>query len=83
MVNEQFSGVTDVTGLAMLAFDLEAIAADTYLSALPVLESPDAIKLAASIQAVDRQHQAILLFAVGEYPVPDVFQSTENAVSAG
>lgn len=80
-VNSQFAEVTDVPGLAKLALMLEQIAADTYLSVLPVLEGDDAVKLAASIQATDRQHQAILHFALGEYPVPLVFQTTENAAS--
>ena len=80
-VNGEFAKVKDVPGLAKLALMLEQIAADTYLSVLPVLEGADAVKLAASIQATDRQHQAILHFALGEYPVPLVFQTTENAAS--
>ncbi|MET0459919.1 MAG: ferritin-like domain-containing protein [Ilumatobacteraceae bacterium] len=82
VVAADFAKVTDVAGAAMLALDLEDIAAQTYLSAIPVLESPEAIQLAGSIQIIDQQHQAILLFALGEYPVPEVFQKTDKAVAA-
>jgi hypothetical protein len=81
VVADQFSKVTDVAGAATLALELEDIAAQTYLSAIPVLESPEAIQLAGSIQIVDQQHQAILLFALGQYPVPEVFQKTDKAAS--
>jgi hypothetical protein len=80
-VNQKFASVKDVGGLATLALELEQIAADTYLAALPQLEGKEARKLAGSIQAVDRQHQSILLFALGQYPVPDVFQKTDKAAS--
>jgi hypothetical protein len=81
VVNEKFGKVKDVVGLARLALELEMIAADTYLAALPSLEGAAATKLAGSIQAVDRQHQSILHFALGENTVPIVFQTTENAAS--
>lgn len=80
-VDGKFGQVKDVAGLAQLALELEMIAADTYLSALPNLQGSDARKLAASIQAVDRQHQAILLYALGQYPVPQVFQNTDMAAT--
>lgn len=78
-VNDQFAMVTDVTGAAQLALTLEGIAAATYLSVLSKLESTDAIALAGSIQPIDRQHMAILTFALGMYPVPDVFASVDDA----
>lgn len=78
-VDAAFAKVTDVAGAAKLALMLEQIAAQTYLKVLPTLQSKDAIKLAGSIQAVDQQHQAILLFALGQYPVPDTFQKTDMA----
>jgi hypothetical protein len=78
-VDAEFAKVTDVAGAAKLALMLEQIAAQTYLKVLPTLKSKDAIKLAGSIQAVDQQHQAILLFALGQYPVPDTFQKTDMA----
>lgn len=79
VVDGKFAKVKDIAGAATLALELETIAAHTYLKALPALESKDAIKLAGSIQVVDQQHQAILLFALGQYPVPEVFQKTDQA----
>jgi len=78
-VDGAFGKVTDVVGLAKLALLLEQTAADTYFSVVPVLQSKDAIQLAGSIQIIDQQHQAVLLFVLGEYPVPDVFQKGEKA----
>ena len=80
-VNEQFGQVTDVVGAARLALMLEETAAATYLAAIPTLESTDAIGAAGSILCVDRQHAAVLRFVLGEYPVPEVFASTEMAYS--
>lgn len=80
-VDGEFAKVTDVAGAANLALMLEQIAAQTYLKAIPTLQSKDAIRTAASIQVVDQQHQAILLYALGMYPVPDIFQPTDKAVS--
>ena len=79
VVDAEFAKVKDVGGAANLALMLEEIASQTYLKVLPTLKSKDAIKLAGSIQAVDQQHVAVLLFALGKYPVPDVFQKTDKA----
>jgi len=79
-VDEELAGVSDVAGAANLALTLEQIASQTYLKAIPTLQSEDAIRTAASIQVVDQQHQSILLYALGMYPVPEVFQSTDKAV---
>jgi len=79
-VNQQFSQVTDIPGLAMLANTLEMTAAQTYLDAQAVLEAPEARTLAGSIQVVDQQHSAILNYVLGEYPVPEVFQSTDLSI---
>lgn len=81
VVAEQFAGVTDVIGAAKLALELEMVASHTYLTAIPLLEAPEAIELAGSIQIVDQQHQSILLFVLGEYPVPDVFQKTDKSAA--
>lgn len=70
MVNDEFAKVKDVAGAATLALMLEQIAAATYLSVIPLLATEDPIRLAASIQPIDMQHAAVLLFALGEYPVP-------------
>jgi rubrerythrin len=79
-VNQQFGQVTDVNGLAELANMLEQTASQTYLDAQTSLEGEDARALAGSIQVIDQQHSAILNFVLGEYPVPDVFQSTDMSV---
>lgn len=78
-VKDMLSKVKDVGGAANLALLLEDIAAQTYLSVIPVLKSKEAIKLAGSIQVVDQQHQSILLYALGKYPVPETFQKTDKA----
>jgi len=82
-VNAEFKKVTDIPGAAKLALSLEQAASATYLKAIPELATPDAIKLASSIQIIDMQHQAILNFALGNYPVPDTFASTKDAVKPG
>lgn len=79
VVAEKFGKVTDVGGAARLALELEEIAAATYLSALAGIKDKQSRKLAASIQAVDAKHAAILHFVLAEYPVPDVFAKTEKA----
>jgi hypothetical protein len=79
-VNQQFGQVTDVTGVAHLALKLETIASDTYLDAQKSLQGNDARALAGSIQAVDQEHAAILNYVLGNYPVPDAFQKTDQSV---
>ena len=82
VVDDAFSKVTDVAGAAKLALMLEEIAASTYLNAQNVLMDKDAIMLAGSIQIIDAQHVSILLYVLGEYPVPDVFAKTDLAAAA-
>ncbi len=81
-VDEAFAKITDVTGVAKLALQLEEIAAATYLSASPNITDKAAIQLAGSIQVIDAQHAAILHYVLGEYPVPDVFAKTDLAAAA-
>jgi hypothetical protein len=81
-VDDAFAKVTDVTGAAELALMLEQIAAATYLNAQNVLTDKDAIMLAGSIQIIDAQHVSILLYVLGEYPVPDVFAKVDMAAAA-
>ena len=57
-VDKAFAKVKDVPGLAMLALDLENVAAATYISAINVVKSPAGIKTAATIQPVEMQHAA-------------------------
>lgn len=79
VVDEKFAAVKDVTGVAELALLLEQTAADTYLSATQTLTGKDAITTAGALQSVDQEHAAILLYVLGKYPVPDVFQKTDKA----
>jgi len=81
-VDAEFAKVTDVAGAAKLALMLEQIASATYLNAQNVLTDKDAIQLAGSIQIIDAQHASILLYVLGEYPVPDVFAKTDMAAAA-
>jgi hypothetical protein len=81
-VDAAFAKVADVAGAARLALMLEQIASATYLNAQNVLTDKDAIMLAGSIQIIDAQHAAILLYVLGEYPVPDVFAKTDLAAAA-
>jgi hypothetical protein len=78
-VQQMFGKVTDVTGAAELALLLEQVAADTYFVVGPTLTNDDAITLAGNLQIIDQQHQAILLYVLGRYPVPDVFQKGAKA----
>ena len=82
MVDAEFAKVTDVPGAATLALLLEQTAAATYLNAQNVLTDKDAIMLAGSIQIVDAQHASILLYVLGEYPVPEVFAGVDMAAAA-
>jgi len=68
-VNAAFAKVTDIPGAATLALRLEDYASQTYQSVIPMLKSPAAIKLAAQINVVGSQHQAILRYVLGLYPV--------------
>lgn len=78
-VQQAFAKVTDVTGLANLALEIETIAAATYQESTAVLAGKRAIGIAASIQPVELQHAAILNFVLGKYPVPSAFSSLAGA----
>ncbi|MGI8680219.1 MAG: ferritin-like domain-containing protein [Jatrophihabitans sp.] len=80
-VDSAFAKVKDAAGAAELALMLEQIAAQTYLKAIPMLTEKPAIKLAGQIFIIDQQHQAILLYALGMYPVPVTFVGTAKAAS--
>jgi hypothetical protein len=79
VVDPAFAKVTDVAGLAMLALQLENVAAATYLSVIPVLTDKNGIMLTSTIQPVEMQHAAILNFVLGQYPVPDSFAKSDGA----
>jgi len=69
VVEAAFAKVTVVIGAANLALMLERIAAAPYLSAQKLLIDKGAIKLACSIQIIEAEHVAVLLFVLGQYPV--------------
>lgn len=78
-IDSAFSKVTDVTGLAKLALNLENVAAATYLSGISAAKSKQAISTAATIQPVEMQHAATLYFVMGTYPVPNAFAQMTGA----
>jgi hypothetical protein len=80
-VNQKFSQVTDLPGLAELALLIENIAAQTYQSAIPLLSASSSVSVAASIQPVEMQHAAILYYVLGRYP--GIQGSQENAYASG
>jgi hypothetical protein len=87
-VQKAFGKVTDVTGLAELALELENVAAQTYQVESTRLHLKKAIATAATIQPVEMQHAAILYFVLGRYPgaqgssgAPLAFNPTSSAVS--
>ena len=57
------------------AADLERGAVSAYLGAVPLFQSRDLAKAAASILGDEAMHWAILRQALGEAPVPDAFVS--------
>jgi len=73
--------VKDVDGAARLALLVEEILADTYLKSIPTLLDPESVRAAALILVNDQQHQAILRFALGDYPVPEPLQIPDKAAS--
>ena len=82
VVDQKFGQVKDFGGAAMLALELEQIAAATYLGAIPALSDKSAVTAAGQMHITDMQHSAVLLFVLGEYPVPDVFAKTDKAATA-
>ncbi len=79
VIDPAFAKVTDVAGLAMLALQLEEVAAATYLESIALLKSAGGIATSASIHPVELQHAAILNFVLGQYPVPRSFSTTDGA----
>ena len=79
VIDPAFAKVSDVAGLAMLALQLEEVAAATYLESIALIKSPGGIATSASIHPVELQHAAILNFVLGQYPVPRSFSTTDGA----
>ncbi|CAO5239937.1 Ferritin-like domain-containing protein [Frankia sp. AgKG'84/4] len=69
-----------VPELAAFALNLENAAAHTYLFAMTNVTGAGGITTAATIAPVEAMHAAILSFIIGDYPVPDSFIDTSNAV---
>jgi hypothetical protein len=61
--------LTDVVGVARLALQVEDYASQAYLKLLPTLRNPDTVRLAAQVLVVDQQHQAVLRYLLGLYPI--------------
>ena len=61
--------VTDIPTAAALALRLEDYACQTYQRALPELQGPDAIRLAAEVSVVGHQRQSVLRYLLGLDPV--------------
>ncbi|MEA2686441.1 MAG: hypothetical protein QOE93_1636 [Actinomycetota bacterium] len=80
-IDGMLAQVDDVAGAARLALLVEEILADTYLKAIPTLVDGDSVRSAALILIVDQQHQAILRFALGEFPAPEPLQVPDKAAS--
>ncbi|MDQ1712596.1 MAG: hypothetical protein QOE45_2046 [Frankiaceae bacterium] len=72
-VTQMYGAVRDLAGLATLALTLENTAAATYTQQMGTLTSAEAVAAVATIAPVERQHAAVLLYVLGEYPVPDTF----------
>jgi hypothetical protein len=77
-VQDMFAKVDSIPKLAMLALTLENTAAATYVKQMGELTSPEALSAVATIAPVERQHAAILLYILGDYPVPDTFVKTNK-----
>lgn len=80
-VDEALGAASDVGAVGELALMLEQIASATYLDAVSKLTDPGALELAGSGQIIDMQHQSVLLFVAGQYPVPEVFASPEKSAA--
>ena len=68
-VDTAVTALTDVVAAARLALRLEDFTSQTYLMVIPTLADPAALTLAAQLFVVDQQHQAVLRYLLGLYPV--------------
>jgi len=69
-----------VADMAKFALNLENVAAQTYTLAVANMSDPTGILTAATIQPVEAMHAAILNFILGDFPIPDAFIGTGNAL---
>ena len=68
-VEAALSRLVDIPGLITLALRMEDHTARTYLQAVPTLTDAGLIRTAAQILVVDQQHQTLLPYLLGLYPV--------------
>ncbi|MDQ3895725.1 MAG: ferritin-like domain-containing protein [Actinomycetota bacterium] len=61
--------LTDIPAAATLVLRLEDYVSRTYLDALPTLKGEEVLRSAAQMLVVDQQHQAVLRYILGLYPV--------------
>ena len=69
VVDAAVGRLTDIPAAATLVLKLEDYASQTYQKAIPTLRSSDAVRLAAQVNVVGSQRQAILRYVLGLYPV--------------
>ena len=79
VVGPAIANVKDIAGVAALGLVLEDAAAATYQKSLQQLTDTTQLQLPASIQPVEMQHAAILMFVLGRYPVPNSFSTIDAA----
>jgi hypothetical protein len=76
----KINAARSVPDVAKLALNLENGAAQTYTFAIANVSDPGGIMTAATIQPVETMHAVILNFMLGQYPIPDSFIGTTNAL---
>lgn len=69
MVDAAVGRLTDIPAAATLVLKLEDYASQTYQKAIPTLRSAATVRLAAQVNVVGSQRQAILRYVLGLYPV--------------
>ncbi len=79
IVGPALANLKDIAGVASLALVLENAAAATYQASLQEIKDTTQLALPASIQPVEMQHASILMFMLGQYPVPASFSTTDAA----
>ena len=69
LVDAAMARVADVPAAAAVVLRLEDYCSQTYLEAIPTLARDDVIRTAGQIAVVDHQHQAVLRYLLGLFPV--------------
>ncbi|HET7488707.1 MAG TPA: ferritin-like domain-containing protein [Acidimicrobiales bacterium] len=79
-VDTRLARARTLADAAAVARTVEEKAAATYLAAVPALRRADLVTLAGSMQAAAAGRAATLSFLLGEYPAPDTFAKTDDAL---